>query len=89
MYQVETICLGDLLDQYNAPETIQFMSIDTEGSELDILRSFDFSSRNIKSICVEHNYIKKNREMIEILLTSNGYTRVYAEISKWDDWYIR
>lgn len=89
MYPVETICLGDLLDQYNAPETIQFMSIDTEGSELDILSSFDFSSRNIKSICVEHNYIKKNREMIEILLASNGYTKVYSEISRWDDWYIR
>ena len=39
-YQVGTISLLDLLDKYNAPRQIDYLSIDTEGSEFEILSSF-------------------------------------------------
>jgi len=87
-YEVNTISLNDLLEKYNAPFEIQFLSIDTEGSELDILKGFDFSRRKIQSICVEHNYVEKSRNLIRSLLLDNGYKRVYERLSKWDDWYI-
>lgn len=87
-YMVETISLNDLLDEYNSPGDIQFLSIDTEGSELDILKSFDFTGRKIRSICVEHNYQTAMRSAINALLTSHGYTQVCKPISKWDDWYL-
>lgn len=86
-YTVETISLNDLLDEHNAPTEIAFMSIDTEGSELDILRSFDFCKRKIKSLCVEHNF-RPHRQEIHSLLVDNGFKRVLETISKWDDWYI-
>lgn len=85
-YKVETISLNDLLDKYNAPETIDYLSIDTEGSELEILSSYDFS-RKFKCISVEHNGTE-NRERIYSLLSSKGYDRILSDYSKWDDWYV-
>lgn len=87
-YEVETISLNDLLDAYDAPTEIQFLSIDTEGSELDILEGFDFSNRRILSICVEHNYQEPIRSKINTLLSSNGYKQVMSSVSRWDDWYV-
>lgn len=86
-YNVETISLKDLLDKYNAPEHIDFLSIDTEGSEFMILKAYDFS-RHFKAIAVEHNNTP-NRESIYELLTSQGYERILLEFSAWDDWYIK
>lgn len=85
-YEVPTISLSDLLNKYNAPDVIDYLSIDTEGSELDILTAYDFS-RTFKIITVEHNYTD-NREKIHDLLTSKGYIRIMEDLSKWDDWYI-
>ena len=87
-YLVKTISLNDLLGKYNAPEIIDLLSIDTEGSEFSILQKVDFEKYKFKLICVEHNYIKKNRKKINKLLTLKGYKKVFEQISKWDDWYI-
>jgi FkbM family methyltransferase len=38
---VETISLTDLLDLYKAPAFIEYLSLDTEGSELEILKGLD------------------------------------------------
>lgn len=86
-YDVDTISLKDLLDKYDAPDSIDFLSIDTEGSEYSILEAYDFS-RHFKAIAVEHNNTE-NREKIYSLLTSQGYDRVLLEFSAWDDWYIK
>lgn len=87
-YLVETISLEDLLDTYQAPIDIQLLSIDTEGSEFDIIKDFDFRRRRIYSICIEHNYSVKNRRRIHSVLTANGYKRILTGLSKWDDWYL-
>lgn len=87
-YEVETISLNDLLDAHNAPADIQFLSLDTEGSELDILMGYKFGDRKIRSICVEHNYVSKNRDLIRLLLLDNGYEQVLRNVSRWDDWYL-
>jgi FkbM family methyltransferase len=86
-YEVETISLIDLLRKFNAPATIDFMSIDTEGSEFEILNNFDWSAYKINALCIEHNYTK-NRKKIHELLSAMGYFRVYEGISGADDWYV-
>lgn len=87
-YDVETVSLDDLLDQHNAPSQIQFLSLDTEGSELEILQAYDFNRRKIHAICVEHNYVTKTRSEIRLLLLEMGYRQVLQRVSRWDDWYV-
>ena len=69
-----TTSLEDLLLQYNAPKNIDYLSIDTEGSEFEILRNFPFTEWTITLITVEHNF-EPQREEIFQLLTSFGYQR--------------
>ena len=78
----------DLLIENSAPEYIDYLSIDTEGSELRILKAFDFSKYTFGVITVEHNYTS-DRELIYKLLSSAGYTRRFEAVSKWDDWYFK
>ena len=86
-YQVETVSLLDLLNQHNAPKHIDFLSVDTEGSEFEILNAFDFSKYTFGAITVEHNYTA-TREKVRALLVSNGYRQVYPELSDFDDWFV-
>ena len=86
-YQVETISLLDLLKSHNAPNHIEFLSVDTEGSEFEILNVFDFSKHTFGAICVEHNYLE-NRSKVKNLLEANGYRQVYRELSEFDDWFV-
>jgi FkbM family methyltransferase len=55
-YKVITISLEDLLKSHDAPSYIDYLSIDTEGSEFDILNAFDFKSYSFGVITCEHNY---------------------------------
>lgn len=83
-----TISLNDLLLKYSAPTVIDLLSIDTEGSELEILSAFDFDRWDVRHICVEHNYLPA-REDIHNLLSKHGYIREFVAFSRWDDLYTR
>ena len=61
------------------------MSIDTEGSETEILSSFDFTKRRISHISVERNELQERQ--IDALLQSRGYRRECPTLSQWDAWY--
>jgi FkbM family methyltransferase len=87
-YEVETISLLDLLKEHNAPKFVDFLSIDTEGSEFEILKNFDFQSYCFGAICVEHNFAD-TREKIKKLLLANGYVQVHLDLSDFDDWYVQ
>jgi FkbM family methyltransferase len=85
--KVETITLEDLLNKYDAPHEIGYLSIDTEGSEYEILENFDFNKYKIKVISIEHNF-SKTRELLFDLLIQNGFVRVFPNLSQFDDWYV-
>jgi FkbM family methyltransferase len=87
-YPVTTISLNDLLAYYNAPLEIDYLSIDTEGTEYEILKNFDFKKYKVKIITVEHNYKKDVRTNLFILLSMNGYELCHFELTFGDDWYI-
>ena len=86
-YQVDTISLADLLKKHNAPKKIDYLSIDTEGSEFQILENFPFDSWEIAILSVEHNFTK-NKEQIDKLLFEKGYRKILEDVSLFDGWYV-
>lgn len=84
---VETVSLNQLLVDHQAPGEIDYLSIDTEGSEYAILSAFDFARFRVKLISVEQN--ATTEPQIQALLASHGYVRVFRAFSQWDGWYVR
>jgi FkbM family methyltransferase len=84
--EVQTKRLNTLLSSANAPNFIEFLSLDTEGSEYEILKTVDFGTYTFGYICVEHNMIEEPRQKIRALLEANGY--VFYRQNKVDDDYI-
>ena len=87
-YELRTTSFKDFSTKYEVPKKIDFLSIDTEGTELEILKSINFEDFDIKIITVEHNFTKK-RESIFNYLIGFGYQRVLENFSLVDDWYIK
>lgn len=86
-YEVPTISLQDLLVKHDAPQLIDYLSIDTEGSEFDILNNFDFEQHRFRIITCEHNFTPA-RDKIYNLLSQKGYERTLERVSQQDDWYV-
>lgn len=84
---VETVSLTDLIKEAGLPRRIDYLSLDTEGSEYDILEAFDFDEFDVRMISVEHNYTRRRPE-IEALLKGKGFRRRFPEMTRWDDWYV-
>jgi hypothetical protein len=70
---LETRTLSSILDEYGAPEFIHYMSIDTEGSEMEILRGFDFNRWTVGYMTIEHNFDEPKRKAIREYLRQRGY----------------
>lgn len=83
---VETMKLNDILEENDAPHFIEYLSLDTEGSEFEILKAVDFSKYTFGIIHVEHNFVERNRMNIRKLLLSNNYK--FIRNNHYDDCYI-
>ena len=86
-FEVLTVSLNDLLIENKSPKTIDYMSIDTEGSEYEILKNFPISNWNIRFLTIEHNYAD-SRELIYAYMDGNGYKRIFPRASGFEDWYV-
>ena len=75
--------LQTILDEHNMVD-IDFCTIDTEGSEFNIVQSIDFARTNIKVFIIENNYKETNiQEYLEI----KGY-QLYKKL-EWDDIFTK
>ena len=83
---VYTITLNDLLERNNAPTYIDYLSLDTEGSEFEILKSVDLKKYKFGIIDVEHNFVEPRRTQIRNLLENNGYK--FNKENNFDDNYV-
>lgn len=86
-YDVDTISLEEMLEEYNAPKVIQDMSIDTEGAEYELVSALNFGKYQINTLTVEHNF-SAARQKISEFLEKNGFTRIPMPESYYDDFNI-
>ncbi|MEP3266517.1 MAG: FkbM family methyltransferase [Hyphomicrobiales bacterium] len=87
-YEVETATLTEILKQHNAPSHIDYMSIDTEGTEVDILAGLDLDHYTIGLFTIEHNYRPETLAALRELLEPKGYHQIYPTLSRYDIWYV-
>lgn len=87
-YQVKTVTMDDLLDQHDAPEYIDYISIDTEGSELQVLDGFSLNRRKVGLFTIEHNFNLEKIAALREKLIPLGYRQIFAEISSFDIWFV-
>jgi len=85
--QLKCSTLQDVLQLSQSPEFIHYLSLDTEGSEYEILKTFPFEKYTFGCITIEHNYVEPQRSMIQRFLKSKKYV-LYKSV-KWDDWYVK
>ena len=61
---VETKTLNQILNEINSPKIIDFLSLDVEGAELEVLNGIDFLNYNFKFILIES---RDDQEIIKYL----------------------
>ena len=84
---VNTISLNDVLEKKFQSIVPSYISIDTEGSEYEILKFFDFKKYRPSVFTVEHNFTIQEKE-IDKLMKTNNYVRVFNKLTFFDGWYV-
>jgi FkbM family methyltransferase len=61
--------LNSLLEKANAPSVIDFISLDVEGAELEVLKGINFEQFSFKYMLIEVRDLKR----VEVFLKKHGY----------------
>lgn len=83
---VKTKTLDEIMKLYQAPFFIEYLSIDTEGSEAEVLWGINWSKYSFGYITIEHNGIEPRRTYIRNYLNKMGYS--FLRENSGDDDYI-
>ena len=89
--EVDVITLHQALEEANAPHVIDYLSLDTEGSELPILIDYFLRTdaedlRQFKCLSVEYQYDETILQTLNILLDWFDYE--FVRLSGWDAFYV-
>jgi FkbM family methyltransferase len=78
-YSVQTVSFDELLK--NCPREIDYISLDIEGLEPEILKTFPFDKYKVKFWTIEHNLYsfggKNFNEILSILLGHNYFVKTH------------
>ena len=74
IFSVRTATLASILREVNAPTTIDYLSLDVEGHEHEVLKEFPFEA--FKFLCMT---VERPIRPLHALLRRNGYVAVLAD----------
>ena len=75
-----TAPISEVLQKFNVPHVIDYLSLDVEGSEYEIMKDFPFKDYTFKVLTVE-----RPNKKLKSLLTENGYIFL-AELATWGEY---
>ena len=84
---VKTISLNDAIEKQFNSKSPSYISIDTEGSEYEILKNFNFKKYKPLVFTIEHNFTELQLKIDELMFLNN-YTRVFKSLTAFDAWYV-
>ena len=87
--EVRTVTLNTALIEAGAPAEIDYVSIDTEGSEFEVLAGFDLRRWRVRFLSIEHNHVPGKKEELTRILAPHGFRPVLEEFSQMDVWLVR
>ena len=72
---MKTQTFEKILDDNNSPKMIDYVSIDIEGSELEVLKFFNFDKYHINFITIEYGYRDDYLQKIIFFMESKGFIK--------------
>lgn len=87
VHRVPTVSLDDLIASHFKGEEVDYVSVDTEGSEWEILSNYEFTG-NPAVFTVEHNF-SDHRDDLSGMMLKHGYVNVFPSYTGFDDWFVR
>jgi FkbM family methyltransferase len=82
--KVKCKTLTSILDENNFPTNLDIVSIDTENTELDVLKGLDLNKYKVKVFVIENNY---NENFCENYLSKYGYKKIHRLAV--NDFYVK
>jgi FkbM family methyltransferase len=77
LYKVKVRTLNSILDQSKAPNEIDFLSIDTEGAEFEVIAGINFEKYKFRYMLVETNDLSKLKKFLA--------SKYYKYVKKFND----
>jgi hypothetical protein len=74
-FEVSCITLENLFEKYQIKD-LDWLLLDVEGIDAEIILSFDWKKYNIKRIDLEHLHLGDHREKIENMFLDMGYSKI-------------
>jgi len=84
---VETRGIVDVLQENGIPRTVDYVSLDVEGPEIEILEAMLAANYRPRVLTVEHNRLPERIETLTKLLEPD-YDIVLSTASQWDLWAV-
>lgn len=76
---VYTVPIAEILERFDVPKVVDYMSLDVEGAEFFVMKNFPFHDYKIKILTVE----RPTADLVK-LLTEKGYEKV-KDLSRWGE----
>jgi FkbM family methyltransferase len=79
--------IKDFISERNI-QKIDYLSIDIEGGELDLIKAFPFNECKVHLVTIEHNFREQDQREIDHVLISNSFRRMLRDQTEWDGFYV-